>query len=292
MEPSKPVADEDEREVAVAVASDGSRHSHQASRRSLSDALARDAEIVGGVGGFAAEPLVITATDDVVDAIEQLPRRFRAVFLTRTDARPTLITEVTTRHHMPLVLTEQAATTTVLCASALAQLHRVKRAPMQSRVVIAGGHHLPELGPLLMLAGFYDQTYWSDRDRETVSLEQASDGADIVIDVRRGSAPAVQTALIAQNFPAGAVIRPTGLDARALVAPGILRVALESPPASIHVGLPMLRRCAEALAQVIPPTMPWPGLSKSDAAGGAAGAVTDLVSEAVRRGIDPRLASS
>ncbi|OLL71664.1 hypothetical protein Ae168Ps1_0045c [Pseudonocardia sp. Ae168_Ps1] len=278
--------------TAVAVVSDGSRHSQHTSRRSLNEALATDAEIVAGLGGFAADPVVVPASTDgsldvtgLLDALEKLPRRYRAVFLTRTRVPSDFLDAVHGRADLPLVLSEQAASMTVLCASALAHLRRTERTPLESRVLLAGAHLMPDLGPLLMLAGFYHQTFWSDRDRQTISLERTSDLADVVIDVRQGSAPAVQTALIAQNFPDGAVIRPTGLDARTLVAPGILRVALESPPTSIQVRLPLLRRCAEALAQSLPLTMPWPGLSEDQ----RGETVTKSVADAVRRGLDPRI---
>lgn len=259
---------------AVAVLS--SRTGDPAGARSA--ALAED---VRALGGFDAETVIVG--DGLAARLDHLPDRFGAVFLVQID--PALAREESERaveHDLRLVVSDHDGTATALCAAVLTYLRAVGRPADVARVAVAGGDNLPLLAPLLMIAGVYDLLMWQDANAAAFPWKQVVRDADVAIDLRPGPIAAAETAGIAQDRPEGSVLRPADAERGQHVVAGVLRVALACPRGSMHVGLSMLRACAFAIVAATP----GPGRARIGDS-----AITDVVAAAVRRSIDPRLAT-
>jgi hypothetical protein len=238
---------------------------------------------VRALGGFDTERVIVPEVADGLDArMDDLPDKVRAVLLVQID--PVLANEANDRaveHGLRLVVSDHDGAATALCAAVLTHLRTVGRSVDVAKVAIAGGEHLPSLAPLLMVAGVYDLLSWQDAHAAAFPLRQMVRDADVVVDLRPGSAAGAEAETIAQDRPEGSVLRPADAAWSHHVIAGVLRVALACPPGSMHVGLGMLRECAVAIVVATPP----PGHARATDS-----AITDAIEAAVRRSIDPRLA--
>lgn len=291
---SLPASATDRAASALAVISDGSAagHTDGSSRAALAVSLERDAQIVGGLGGFRAEPMLKphdkratrSPAQALIDTLAELPDRFGAAFLTRADpAVANTVAEVCAQREMRLVLTEQDAVAAALSAQVLAYLASIDRSQDDARIIVAGPNVLPSLSSLLITLGVFDLTAWRDDDAARFPLERIARDADVIIDVRHDAR--ARSAGLTQDRPEGSVLRPNTLEALSWVAPAVCRVALACPPGSTQVSVDMLRMCALAIAQSSG-RRPWPILGTDD------GRIVDAVATAIRRTIDPRLHTS
>jgi hypothetical protein len=249
-------------------------------RAAAAAALAGD---VRALGGFDAARVIVPEVGETLGArVAGLPDHVRAVLLVQID--PVLAHEANDRaveHGLRLVVSDHDGAATALCAAVLTHLRTVGRSVDLAKVAVAGCEHLPSLAPLLMVAGVYDLLTWQDAHAAAFPLRQMVRDADVVVDLRPGSAPAAEAARIAQDRAEGSVLRPADAMWSRHVIAGVLRVALACPPGSMHVELGMLRECAVAIVAATPP----PGHARATDS-----AITDAVEAAVRRSIDPRLA--
>lgn len=248
---------------------------------STAEAVAADAAIVRVLGAVEAEAMILPRAQALAVELEQLPSRYRATFLVRTD--PVAAREAVQRcavRDRRLVLTEQDATSTLLCAAALHYLRRIDRAPREARVVIVGGARLPALAQVLLIAGVSALTVCGEEATRVVPLARIARDADVLIDVRPGLAPAVEAARIAEDRPEGSVIRSIDHDGRSLVAPGLLRVASACPPGAMQIVPGLLRVCAFAITDA---------RTSSGRRGLSGPEVADAVATALSRAVDPRL---
>jgi malate dehydrogenase (oxaloacetate-decarboxylating) len=247
----------------------------------LRKALAVDATIVEGLSGIATAPVILSDAEDLVAQVRQLPREFGAVFMVRTATeRARAVAKVSAEGGLRAVLTEEDASAAALCAAALRYLQQAGKKPERSRVLAADGARNPTLAPLLMICGVFDLSVWNEIDAKRFPLSAAVRDTDVVVDLRPTRDGPDD---LAPDRPTGSVIRATGLDARALVAPGLLRTVSAFPPGEAPVSLSMLRLTALAIARAAP-HMHLPSLLVDG--------VADLVANATRRTIDPRLLGS
>lgn len=231
--------------------------------------LAGDADAIQGLAQVPTVVAVATSSDTTAQfatRIQQLPAVVGAVFVTRTEpARARTVQRLVEQAGgRRLVVTEEDATAIALAAAAGVYLHRLGRDPGHCRILVAGADEMPILSPLLLASGFADIMLWNSSDGTRFPLRRAARDADVVIDLQRG-APSAAAAAPSQDpgpieldldRPAGSVITRRGLDARTLVAPGLLRALTEHPsdalPAGPYRGLGLYRVCAQAAARAAP----------------------------------------
>ncbi|MGI5132805.1 hypothetical protein ACQEVB_38820 [Pseudonocardia sp. CA-107938] len=237
------------------------------------------------MGRFDPERVIILPVgDDLAARVDDLPDQFRAVVLAQIDpVRAREEAERAAEHGLRLVVSDHDGAAAALCAAVLRHLRIVGRPTEVAKVAIAGGDHLPALAPLLMIAGVCDLLSWQDRYATAFPWTQAIRDADVAVDLRPGMRAAAEAERIAQDRPEGSMLRPADAAWSHHVVAGVLRVALACPPGSMHLDLGVLRACATAMVFAAP----RPGHGRINDA-----AITDAVEAAVRRCIDPRLATS
>lgn len=236
----------------------------------LETCLAGDADAIQGLARVPTVVAVATSSDTTAQfaaRIQQLPAGIGAVFLTRTDpARARTVQHLVEQAGgRRLVVTEEDATAIALTAAAGVYLHRLGRDPHRCRILVAGTDEMPVLSPLLLASGFPDISLWNSSDGIWFPLRRAARDADVVIDLLRGDPPPAVTAPsedpgpieLDLDRPEGSVITRRGLDARTLVAPGLLRALNEHPPEALppgpYRGLGLYRVCVQALVRAAPP---------------------------------------
>lgn len=236
----------------------------------LETCLAGDADVIQGLARVPTVVAVATGSDTparFATRIQQLPAAIGAVFLTRSDpARARTVQQLVEQagRQQRLVVTEEDATAIALTAAAGVYLHRIGRDPHRCRILVAGADQMPILSPLLLASGFADIMLWNIPDGTWFPLRRAARDADVVIDLQRGDPPPAAAAPsedpgpseLDLDRPAGSVITRRGLDARALVAPGLLRALTGHPPEALPPGpdrgLGLYRVCAQAVARAAP----------------------------------------
>lgn len=269
--------------VTLAVVGDGSGPAPAGRlRRSLEEALAGDAAIVEGLSGIATAPLILAASEDLLVQVKRVSSKYGALFLVRTGPeRARALAQAPAGGDLPAILTEEDACAAALCAAVLRYLQRSGKQPERSRVLVADAAQSPSLVSLLVLCGLFDVGMWNEADAEAFPLPKAARDADVVVDLRR---PRHRQIDLAPDRPAGSVIKAVSLDARALVAPGLLRAVSAFRPGEAPISLGMLRLSALAIAAAAPAHVQLPSLRVDG--------VADLVEAAARRAIDPRVLGS
>ncbi|ODU06420.1 MAG: hypothetical protein ABS81_04750 [Pseudonocardia sp. SCN 72-86] len=226
--------------------------------------------------------MILSAGQDLLQQVRRLPDRYSAVCVVRTDpARARGVAEASYEDALRPVLTEQDAEATALCAAVLRHLRRVGRQPTDSRVLVADSARNPSVASLLMVCGVFDLAVWSQADAARFPLRSVLSEMDAVADLRP---PGNGQDDLSLDRPEGSMVRTTGLDARMLVAPGVLRTASAFGPGEAPVSLDMLRLCAQAISEAPPVHSAMAALPADD--------IADRVAYATKRMIDPRFLRS
>ncbi|MBL7252937.1 hypothetical protein [Paractinoplanes lichenicola] len=240
----------------ILVVSDGSRLPRGSE---LSAVLAGQAHRLEDLG-FDTSTAQLRAGDLVASAhtLGAVRGDVSAFYLVHTEADQAWRVRQALEHTGHVVVTDDDLRAVVAAAHLLTELHRRKWAIDRSAVVVADSDELPAIGALLTAIGIRNMVFWRQADAPAVPLEQVTQDAAVLLDLRAAPAPHPR----AEGHDGPLVIRLPALADALPVLPGLL-IAL-----SERAGRPqtVLAATAHLLATTAVPGMPLaaPGTALTD----------------------------